>query len=89
MHKFVEMQSEYQELTDLQYRQAMKSNTTECCMAYLLIHGRDQAKYVAHTKVFVSHYSLGSNQYPRSIITATRQGLCLDFHKLLHQDDAI
>ena len=62
MHKFVEMQSEYQELTDLQYRQAMKSNTIECCMAYLLIRGKDQAKYVALTKVFVSHYSLGSNQ---------------------------
>ena len=71
-HKFMEMQIEYRELTDPQSQQDMKDSAMQRWMAYLLIRGSDQVKYGTLTKVFVSHYSLGSNQYPRSIITATR-----------------
>ena len=40
-------------------------------MAYLFIRGIYQAKYVTLTKIFVSQYSLGNDQYPRPITTAT------------------
>jgi hypothetical protein len=42
--------------------------------AYLLIRGSDQTEYgslLKVLKVFVSHFSLGSDQYPKTLTTAT------------------
>ena len=49
----------------------MKDNAIEHWMVYLLIHGSNQAKYETLTEGFVSQYSLGNDQYPRSITTST------------------
>jgi hypothetical protein len=48
-------------------------------MAYLLIRGSDQTKYRSLTKGLVSQYSLGNDQYPKTITTATD---VLSNHKL-------
>jgi hypothetical protein len=48
-------------------------------MAYLLIRGSDQTKYGSLTKGFISQYSLGNDQYPKTITTATD---VLSNHKL-------
>jgi hypothetical protein len=40
-------------------------------MAYLLLRGSDQNKYGTLMKGFVSQYSLGNDQYPKTIQTAT------------------
>jgi hypothetical protein len=40
-------------------------------MAYLLLRGSDQAKYGTLTKNFISQYSLGNDQYSRTITMAT------------------
>ena len=49
----------------------MKDNAIECCMVYLLIRESNQSQYGTLAKGFVSQYSIGNEQYPRSIITAT------------------
>ena len=48
-------------------------------MAYLLICGSDQSKYGSITKGFVSQYSLGNDQYPKTIQMATN---VLSNHKI-------
>ena len=73
------MQSEYWELTDPQDQHYMKYIVTDCCMEYLLISGSNQAKYGTLTKGFLSHYYLGSDQYPSSITTAAN---ALSNHKI-------
>jgi hypothetical protein len=40
-------------------------------MAYLLIRGSNQTKYGSLLKGFVSQFSLGNEQYPKTITTAT------------------
>ena len=49
----------------------MKENAIERWMAYLLTSGSDQYKYGTLTKGFLSHYSLGNDQYPGYIMTTT------------------
>ncbi|MGC8514475.1 MAG: hypothetical protein ACP5P1_15815, partial [Acidimicrobiales bacterium] len=48
-----------------------KDEAFEAWMAYLLIRGSDQNKYGSLTKNFISQYSLGNDQYPRTITMAT------------------
>jgi hypothetical protein len=57
----------------------MKAEAYPKWMAYLLIRGSDQTKYGSLTKGFVSQYSLGNDQYPKTITTATD---VLSDHKL-------
>ena len=49
----------------------MKEEAYDAWMAYLLLRGSDQNKYGMLMKGFVSQYSLGNDQYPKTIQTAT------------------
>jgi hypothetical protein len=49
----------------------LKKDAYEAWMAYLLIKGSDQSKYGSLTKGFVSQFSLGNDQYPKTIQMAT------------------
>ncbi|MGC9205417.1 MAG: hypothetical protein ACP5FN_04065, partial [Candidatus Micrarchaeia archaeon] len=67
LHKFCEFQVEFKDLkTDLDNKN-YKDEAFEAWMAYLLIQGSDQNKYGSLTKNFISQYSLGNDQYPRTI----------------------
>ncbi|MGC9208147.1 C2HC-type zinc finger protein, partial [Acidithiobacillus sp.] len=71
LHKFCEFQVEFKDLkTDLD-KKNYKDEAFEAWMAYLLIRGSDQNKYGSLTKNFISQYSLGNDQYPRTITMAT------------------
>jgi hypothetical protein len=71
LDQFIEQQASYQEEEDAFEKTQMKSNAFERWMAYLLIRGSDQSKYGSLLKGFVSQFSLGNDQYPRTITTAT------------------
>ncbi|MGC8546006.1 MAG: hypothetical protein ACP5NR_08720, partial [Athalassotoga sp.] len=71
LHKFCEFQVEFKDLkTDLD-KKSYKDEAFEAWMAYLLIRGSNQNKYGSLTKNFISQYSLGNDQYPRTITMAT------------------
>jgi hypothetical protein len=80
LDRFVEHQQAYQDIstTDGQ-KLTMKSEAYSKWMAYLLIRGSDQTKYGYLFKGFVSQFSLGNDQYPTTITTATD---VLSNHKL-------
>ena len=67
---FVENQAEYQAASQTD-KATLKNEAFEKWMAYLLIRGSDQAKYGSLIKGFVSQFSLGNDQYPKTITTAT------------------
>jgi hypothetical protein len=71
LNYFIEQKAFYRELTDDNKKTEMKNNAFERWMAYLLIRGSDQSKYGLLLKAFVSQFSLGNDQYPRTITTAT------------------
>ena len=68
---FMTHTEEYRDATSDTKKKELQAKAFESWMAYLLIRGSDQAKYGTLTKNFVSQYSLGNDQYPRTITTAT------------------
>ena len=69
---FVKQSEDYRKLSDEEKQTTtMKEEMFSAWMAYLLIHGSDQSKYGLITKGFVSQYSLGNDQYPKTIQMAT------------------
>jgi hypothetical protein len=83
---FVEHQAEYptakDEVLNPGTQQNMKTEAFEKWMISLLIRGSDQTKYGTLLRGFISQYSLGNNQYPANITTATD---VLSNHKLDQQ----
>ena len=71
LDQFVENQEEYRSLSDTTKEKEMKEAAFERWMAYLLLRGSDQTKYGTLLKGFTSQFSLGNDQYPRTIATAT------------------
>jgi hypothetical protein len=77
---FVEQSEEYRNITAAQKATStMKEEAFNAWMAYLLIRGCDQSKYGSLTKGFILQYSLGNDQYPKTIQVATD---VLSNHKL-------
>ena len=70
LDEFTEHQAEFRETTSEDEKTEMKKEAFEKWMAYLIIRGSDQAKYGSLVKGFVSQYSLGNDQYPKTITTA-------------------
>ncbi|MGC9161896.1 hypothetical protein, partial [Acidithiobacillus sp.] len=66
LHKFCEFQVEFKDLETDPGKKNYKDKVFEAWMAYLLIRGSDQSKYGLLTKNFISQYSLGNDQYPRT-----------------------
>jgi hypothetical protein len=71
LYEFCEHQVDYKDLTTDEGKKAFKEEAFEAWMAYLLIRGSDQSKYGSLVKNLVSQYSLGNDQYPKTITTAT------------------
>ncbi len=68
LYKFCENQQDYKALgTDTAKQKKYKEESIEAWMAYLVIRGSDQSKYGTLTKKFVTDYSLGTDQYPRTM----------------------
>ena len=68
---FVENTSKYQTETDNNVRTSLKNEAFDEWMAYLVIRGSDQTKYGTLCHGFVSQFSLGNDQYPKTIQKAT------------------
>jgi hypothetical protein len=49
----------------------MKKEAYSQWMAYLLLRGSDQSKYGSLMRGFVSQFSLGNDQYPKTITMVT------------------
>ena len=71
LDKFVENIPDYQNETDAAKQQAMKDEAFERWMAYLIIWNSNQAKYGSLLNGMISQFSMGNNQYPKSITSAT------------------
>ena len=71
LDQFVENQEEYRSLSDPKDQEELKKAAFAKWMAYLLIRGSNQAKYGTLLKGFTSQFSLGNDQYPKTIQTAT------------------
>ena len=67
----MENTSKYQTETDNNVRTSLKNEAFDEWMAYLVIRGSDQTKYGTLCHGFVSQFSLGNNQYPKTIQKAT------------------
>jgi hypothetical protein len=71
LDNFIERQDEYKKTVGMPAKTALKVGAFERWVAYLLISGSDQSKYGSVMKGFVSQYSLGNDQYPTTVSTAT------------------
>jgi len=81
LDKFVEHSEEYKAVapgtTEAEIKSAnsvkakLKTDAYSAWMAYLLLRGSDQSKYGTIMKGFVAQYSLGNDQYPKTVQMAT------------------
>ncbi|MGC8551171.1 MAG: C2HC-type zinc finger protein, partial [Acidobacteriaceae bacterium] len=71
LNQFAEYQGEFKGLTTDSDKKKFKEKFFEAWIAYLVIRGSDQSKYGSLTANFVQQYSLGNDQYPRTIEMAT------------------
>jgi hypothetical protein len=71
LNKFCEYQADYKDLKTNETKSKYKEEAFGAWMAYLLIRGSDQSKYGSLTKNLTSQYSLGNDQFPKTIATAT------------------
>ena len=71
LDKFVENTSAYKTETDDAKKTEMKSGAFNKWMAFLLIRNSDYTKYGKLLDGLVSQFSMGNNQYPDAIRTAT------------------
>ena len=68
---FVENTLEYKSITGANRKAEMKRDAFERWMAFLLIRNSDQAKYASLVNQLISQYSMGQDQYPKTITAAT------------------
>src|SRR5210317_1239889 len=68
---FIEYQEDYVNETDDDEKKTMKTEAYEKWMAYLLIKGSDPTKYGMLQKNLTSQFSLGNDQYPKTITATT------------------
>ena len=70
LHKFVETTNEYQKETDSDEQKKLKEDSFGKWTTYLYLVNSDQRKYGSLMKTFKTQYSLGQNQYCKSITKA-------------------
>ena len=68
--EFIENSEAYKNETDATKQQEMKDGAFNEYSAYLLINGSLQSKYGNLKQNFISQFSLGTDQYPKTIDTA-------------------
>jgi hypothetical protein len=68
---FVENTREYRDETDAPTQKLMKIGAFNKWMAYLLLRNSDQQKYGSLMNGLISQFSMGNNQYPKTITAAT------------------
>ena len=71
LDKFTETLESYKDATTATDKAEIKAQAFEKWLAYLLIRGSDPSKYGSLLRGFVSQYSLGNDQYPTTLETAT------------------
>ena len=71
LDEFVENQELYRNAADEDIKKLMKEQAYDEWMAYLVIRGSDENKYGLLKKNLMSQYSLGNDQYPKTIQAAT------------------
>jgi len=71
LEEFVENTEEYKNEKDVKKKDDQKDKSFDCYMAYLLLYNSDQAKYKSLLTGFRSQYSLESDQYLKSVNSAT------------------
>jgi hypothetical protein len=69
LNEFVEHQSTYKKATTTEQNE-MKKQIYSQWMAYLVVRGCDQLKYGSLTRGLTSQFSLGQDQYPKTIQAA-------------------
>lgn len=67
LSQFAERQVEYVNQATTLGKEKYKGEVFEAWMAYLIIRGSDQNKYGSLANNFTTQYSLGNNQYPRTL----------------------
>ena len=67
---FVEQLEEYRLETDTAKQDALKKGAFERWLAYLIMKGADWTKYGSILKNMVTQYSLGNDQYPKTLEVA-------------------
>jgi hypothetical protein len=68
---FVENTREYRDESDAAAKKAMKVGAFNKWMSYLLLRNSDPNKYGSMINGLISQFSMGNNQYPRTITAAT------------------
>ena len=71
LEEFVENTEEYKNEKDVKKKDDQKDKSFDCYMAYLLLYNSDQAKYKSLITGLRSQYSLESDQYLKSVNSAT------------------
>ena len=79
LDEYVEKQQEFKDESNSDKKDEMKKNEYEKWMAYMLMRGTDQNRYGSLMKGLSQQYSLGNDQYPKTITAATD---VLSNHKL-------
>ena len=70
LDSFVEQLEEYREETDAAKKEALKKGAFDRWLAYLIMKGADWTKYGSILKQMVTQYSLGNDQYPKTLEVA-------------------
>ena len=68
---FVENACEYQDERDAPIKKPMKTGAFDKWMAYLSLRNSNQGKYGSMMNGLISQYSMGNNQYLKTITAAT------------------
>jgi hypothetical protein len=71
LDRFVEHQALYQNASTTKKQDEMKKEAFSQWMAYLMMRGSNQARYGSVMYGFMFQYSLGNDQYPKTITAAT------------------
>ena len=69
-YEFIEHQPEFRNSTSQTDKSKMQTDSFDNWCAYMLLRNSDQAKYGSLMKGFISQYSLGNDQYPKTLTTA-------------------
>ena len=70
-NKFIENMPEYWDETNAMKKDQMKKDAFGKWIAFLLIRNSNQAKYGSLKSGLISQYSMGHDQYPKTIMAAT------------------
>ena len=70
LDEFIENSNEYQSETDVNKQQELKDAALEKLFAFLFLNGSDHSKYGTLINGLKTQFSLGNDQYPKTITAA-------------------